>query len=440
MATTAIWDVHGSLGRIIDYINNPEKTANPAWGPANGERQYFVSGVNCDPATARDAMLLTKRRFNKTEGIVAYHGYQSFAEGEVAPEQAHRMGVELARRIWGDRFEVVVGTHLNTGVIHNHFVLNSVSCVDGKRYYDNKKSYAAMRRASDELCREHQLPVITQCAGRSKHYAEWQAEQSGERTWRSAIREDVDRAIAESMTWQAFLQRLRDAGYEVKASGVKHVAIRPPGKERFVRLRSLGDDYTEDAIRQRILRQRVPTCPPSPMAVTVRRARVQGDFHLSKVTWKSLRALYYFYRRKLADAQGPRSMTTPYAVRADLRHMESISEQAKFLNRYKLDDAGQLESHRATCHEQITFLSEERKKLKNELRRAGASEENEAPSLARITAINGRLKELRKEVRLCDDILIRSIQIKENLALARQQEKEMPVKEKERTEQERHRG
>ena len=464
MATTAIWDIKGRLDQVMDYAKNPEKTANPKWeqselqgladvmeyamdtAKAKGlldaldyiadesktQRQYFVSGVNCDPATARDAMLMTKRRFGKESGIVAFHGYQSFKPGEVTPELAHLIGTKLAERLWGDRFEVVVATHLNTGVIHNHFVLNSVSCVDGKRYYDNKKTYAQMRRASDELCREYELSVIAQRNGRSKHYAEWQAEHAGERTWRSAIREDVDKAIAASMTWQAFLSRLRGLGYEVKASGVKHVAIRPPGKERFVRLRSLGDDYTEDAIRQRLLRQRAPTRPPAPTPVTVRRIRVQGDFQLSKVTWKSLRALYYFYRRKLSAARGPHGTTAPYAVRADLRHMDAISEQAKFLNRYKLDAAEQIITHQAGCHGQIMLLNEERKKLKTGLRRAGALQEDEAPALARIAAINDRLKRLRKEVRLCDDILTRSIQIKENLALAKQQEKEVSEHEPDR--------
>ena len=292
MATTAIWPIRGRLDQVITYTENPDKTANPKWEQADlqalsdvveyamdeaktrgvvnelehiadegqCQRQYFTSGVNCDPSTARDAMNKTKRRFGKEGGIVAFHGYQSFLPGEVTPEQAHLIGLELAQRLWGERFEVVVSTHLNTGVVHNHFVLNSVSCMDGLRYCDNKKTYAQMRRVSDELCREHMLSVITQQNGRSAHYREWMADHAGERTWRTAIREDVDKAAAASMTWQAFLAQMRKQGYEVK-TGVKHIAVRPPGKERFVRLRSLGDEYAEDALRQRILRQRAPQRP-----------------------------------------------------------------------------------------------------------------------------------------------------------------------------------
>lgn len=173
MATTAIWPIRGRLDRAIAYIKDREKTYNPAWeqgdfpalsslmqcamkqaaaqGMGNtinyvtdGEKtdyQYYVSGIRCDPQSAREAMALTKRRFQKEGGIVLFHGYQSFKPGEVTPEQAHEIGVELANRLWGDRFEVVIATHLNTGVLHNHFILNSVSCVDGKRFYANKATY-----------------------------------------------------------------------------------------------------------------------------------------------------------------------------------------------------------------------------------------------------------------------------------------------------------
>ena len=276
MATTAIWPIRGRLDRAIAYIKDQEKTYNPAWeqrgfpalsslmqcaieqaaaqGMGNtinyvtdGEKtdyQYYVSGIRCDPQSAREAMSLTKRRFQKEGGIVLFHGYQSFKPGEVTPEQAHEIGVELANRLWGDRFEVVIATHLNTGVLHNHFILNSVSCVDGKRFYANKATYAQMRRVSDDLCRLRGLSVIAQENGRSQHYGQWIAEQAGAPTWRSAIRADVDRAIAQSMTWNAFLSHLKRQGYGIK-TGVKHTAVRPPGKERFVRLRSLGDAYTE---------------------------------------------------------------------------------------------------------------------------------------------------------------------------------------------------
>ena len=176
MAVCEIWDVRGRLDHPIDYAENPEKTANPKYTEAdlqalgdvmkyatNGdktEKQFFVTGVNCDTATARDEMLIAKAQWNDESEIVCYHGFQSFKSGELTPEQAHEVGVKLAEKMWGDRFQVIVATHLNTDCLHNHFVVNSVSFADGKHYHDNKANLRLLRQRSDELCREYALTDI----------------------------------------------------------------------------------------------------------------------------------------------------------------------------------------------------------------------------------------------------------------------------------------
>ena len=266
MATTAIWDVTDRLDRVIDYTTNPDKTENLDFNSsdfrglqevlkytvqdAKTEKQFYVTGINCYPETACKQMSKTKLQFQKTDGILAFHGYQSFAPGEATPETAHAIGVKMAQELWGDRFEVVVSTHLDKNHLHNHFVLNSVSFKDGKRYYDNKTTYSLMRQTSDRLCREYSLSVIENPQrGKSRHYAEWKAEQESKPTWRGLIREDVDKAIDISMTFTQFIANLHKQGYEVK-TGVKYMAVRPQGKERFVRLKTLGDDYTEEVIKE----------------------------------------------------------------------------------------------------------------------------------------------------------------------------------------------
>ena len=187
MAVCEIWDVRGRLDHPIDYAENPEKTANPKYTEAdlqalgdvmkyatNGdktEKQFFVTGVNCDTATARDEMLIAKAQWNDESEIVCYHGFQSFKSGELTPEQAHEVGVKLAEKMWGDRFQVIVATHLNTDCLHNHFVVNSVSFADGKHYHDNKANLRLLRQRSDELCREYALSVIEHPSGRKKPYA-----------------------------------------------------------------------------------------------------------------------------------------------------------------------------------------------------------------------------------------------------------------------------
>ena len=187
MAVCEVWDVKGRLDHPIDYAENPEKTANPKYTDADlqamgdvmkyatnddkTERQFFVTGVNRDPATARDEMMIAKAQWNHQSEIVCYHGFQSFKAGEVTPEQAHEVGVKLAEKMWGGRFQVIVATHLNAECPHNHFVVNSISYIDGKHYHDNKKNPRLLRKRSDELCREYSLSVIEHPSGRKKPYA-----------------------------------------------------------------------------------------------------------------------------------------------------------------------------------------------------------------------------------------------------------------------------
>lgn len=177
LATTKIWPVRDSLRRVVDYAANPDKTEYSGLAQALHyaendakttlrETAQLVSGVHCRPGTAWAEMRAVQEQFGKTEGVVAMHAYQSFKPGEVTPEQCHSIGVELARRVWGGRFQVLVATHLNTGCLHNHFVINAVSYVDGKKYEQRRDQYREMRRVSDQLCREHALSVVRQPGGK----------------------------------------------------------------------------------------------------------------------------------------------------------------------------------------------------------------------------------------------------------------------------------
>ena len=234
MATTSIWAVKGWLGKVVLYIENPDKTDNPKFYrqeeltdvqtqslsdvidyAVRAEKttvtpddesamvvRQFISGINCLPSTARDEMLAVKKRFGKEDGVIAYHGYQSFAPGEATPELAHEIGVKLAQRLWGERYQVLVATHLDKeNHLHNHFVLNTVSFVDGIKYHRTEKDYHDMRTVSDTLCREYNLSVIQRPqAGKSKHYGEWRAEQEQRPTWRGLIRSEIDELIRQSVT------------------------------------------------------------------------------------------------------------------------------------------------------------------------------------------------------------------------------------------------
>lgn len=287
MATTSIWRVNGWLGKVLIYVENPDKTENPAVFEKQGMdgqetqglsdvieyavrqektgriapdeegapvMQRFVSGVNCCPTTARDEMIAVKKRFGKEDGTVAYHGYQSFAPGEATPELAHEIGLALAKKLWGEKYQVLVATHLDKAHhLHNHFVVNTVSFVDGIKYYRSEKDYFAMQRESDRLCREYGLSVIENPQrGKSKHYGEWRAEQEGRPTYLSLIKADVDAAIRQSMTERQFFYHLRQMGYEVKVG--KDITVRPYDRPHGRKLaRNFGEGYSLENIRRRIL-------------------------------------------------------------------------------------------------------------------------------------------------------------------------------------------
>ena len=448
MATTRIWKVDNKLPRVLDYAKNPDKTENPNWSRTDyqtmrdvmdyamddfkTEQQYYVTALNCNTDCAREQMQMTKTQFQKVDGILAWHGYQSFAEGEVDAKTAHEIGVQLASELWPD-FQVIVATHLNTHCLHNHFVLNSVSYLHGGKFNGCRESYARMRATSDRLCKEHSLSIIREhTAYYPKHYAEWDAREKGQPTWREAIRPDVDAAIMGAVNYQMFIGNMRELGYEVEKRG-SIWRVRPNGKERFVRLRSLGESYTEDAIIERIVRQRWPTRPPKPeQQKSVLRVRVYDDYHLSKVTWKGLRALYYFYRRKLREACRQPSSYTPYVLREDIRHLEAIDKQTRFLFKHKIDTAEDLTAYQDHAKQQIADLSEKRKELKNELRRTDVIEPRKVEIGNRLSEITTELKPLRQDVKLCDAIVVRSLEIAEKNAQLKQIEAKEVEKKQEK--------
>ena len=426
MATTSIWAVKSRVDHVLDYATNEQKTdrrwSEPdlqamrdvmdyAMNDAKTEKQFYITALQCSLRDARTEMALLKRRHGKEDGILAFHGYQSFKPGEVTPDIAHEIGVKLAEELWPDH-QVIVATHLDKAHVHNHFVLNSVS-MNGWKFYANKESYRKMRAASDRLCKQYGLSVITDHKEYyPKHYAEWSAEQDGQSTWRSSIRVDMDAAIKASMTFQQFIIAMKQRGYVLERRG-SFLRIKSPGMKRFVRFRSLGEGYSETDIQRRILQKRYPEMPTPKVSLPSAKYTVQGDFRLSKVTWKGLRALYFFYVRKLRQARQQPREAIPDALRVDLHHLDAISEQSKFLNRYKLDTGEQVESLRGTLNRQLADIQNERRQLFNEKRRTGITDDRIREITSEQNNMSYHIKNIRREIKLCDDVLERSIMLEE---------------------------
>ncbi|MEG1513373.1 MAG: relaxase/mobilization nuclease domain-containing protein [Clostridia bacterium] len=439
MAVTWIGSIrHARMDQTVKYAVNPVKTAYEgkktenasmtaniayALNPEKGTARLYQTAIHLDsPETAWREMRATKERWEKTDGILGFHVVQSFRPGEIGPELAHRIGVELVEKCFPG-FEAVVGTHLDKHHLHNHIVLNSVSCLDGHKYHSTQKSYySELRQASDSLCRKYGISVVEphEEGSKAKSHSEWQAEKNGPPTWCSAIREDVDEVLAHSLSLEHFISHLRGLGYEVK-TGVKHMAIRPPGKERFTRLRRLGDEYTEEAIRRRILENDPRTMPEEPLRAvgqmaqaisSPRTGRYAGSFRAPRKKVTGLRALYLWYAYRMGNVRkgGASACKTHYLLREDIRKLQKRDLMATLLVKNKIETISQLYEHREDCREMIAVLCEKRVELKKQ-----------PPTEARAAELDGireKLKVLRREVRLCGDIEMDSVAIqKKRLAL-----------------------
>ena len=426
MAYTSVIPVR-RLDRAVKYVMNKEKTTAVSLQDAldyaanrdKTEQSCFESSYACTLETAFADMRQTKERWHKSGGVQGYHLVQSFAAGEVSPELAHQIAKELADRVLGGRYEYVIGTHLNTGHIHSHIVWNSVSRIDGKKYHSNGKSYVTeIRAVSDELCRKYKLSVIdTENSNHvAKPYAEWMAEKNSQPTWRTAIRQDVDDAIQQSLTWRQFLGALEHKGYEVRM-GRKYPVLRPPGKERFVRFKTLGKRYTPEAIQTRIL------YPQSYHPYVENPPTIQhGRLHSGKKPHRKLtglRALYYRYLYELGAL--PRKPSRPsYAVRQDAYKLDQRIRQMEFLSKHNIDTLEQLETHRQALQTEIRQLLTKRKQLP---KTDDVQSQHES--------VNTALKQLRQEERLCRKIAEHSLEVQQHLTEARRDRAEQQKQEQE---------
>ena len=314
MAVTSIWPIKGRVDKVINYARNPEKTHDKeklselheiegvveyAADEMKTEKRAYVTCLNLhSEETAAQEFMETKRLMHNEGGRSCYHGYQSFKADEVDADTAHSIGVALARELWGDRFQVVIATHCNTGHYHNHFVINSVSDVDGKKFYNSPADYRRMREVSDRLCREAKISVIEYPADRRANYGEWLAEKNGKPTMRSRIREDIDRAILASTTEREFLRVMKEMGYEVitktpKGSPRVHPIVRIVDGGRNFRLDKLGEYYELDSIKQRIQNNYRRKTPFPEVAEDTKAPYYQYKEKAKKAT--GLYALYLYY-------------------------------------------------------------------------------------------------------------------------------------------------
>lgn len=431
MAYTSIIPVH-RLDRSIDYIQDKKKTTRKseqadslekavayAMNREKTEHAVYEDSIGCTCDFAFSDMVATKKRFHKLEGVQGYHLIQSFAEGEVTPELAHLIGQELAEELLKGRFEAVITTHLNTSHYHNHIVFNSVSMEDGRKYHSNAKSYyEEIRKISDGLCQKYGLSVIQENGGKGKSYAEWQAEGDGRPTWRTAIRMDIREAVQESFTWRQFLEQMEQRGYVWKLDQ-KYPALKAPGMERFVRLKSLGKNYTEEKIREWILK---PKRTGHIRLGTEEWNQKQGrKGNTSKRKHTGLQALYYSYLYQMGVLK-KRPPRISYLVREDIRRLDQRIVQMEFLRKHGITTREQLAAFQIPKEEKLVSLLKERRRLYRK-----------EPDSPRIGEITDQLEKLRKEIKMSRQIEKHSQEMEERMRQAEQQDgqKKDPISRRE---------
>ena len=244
MAVTKIKPIKSTLSKALDYIENPDKT----------DGKMLVSSFGCSYETADIEFKYTLSQALQKGNNLAFHLIQSFEPGEVDYQKAHEIGKQLADAVTKGQHEYVLTTHIDKGHVHNHIIFCAVNFVDHHKYNSNKRSYYGIRNMSDKLCRENGLSVVVPGKGsKGKSYAEYQAEKTGT-SWKGKLKTTVDALIPQVSSFEELLTRLQAAGYEIKPG--KYVSCRAPGQERFTRLKTLGADYTEEAVRERIAGRR----------------------------------------------------------------------------------------------------------------------------------------------------------------------------------------
>jgi len=417
MGIIFIKDIHSRLDKTISYIGNKKKTLNENYeeifldlhnalnytaDDLKTEQKFFVDGINCRYENALKKMTETKKEFHKTDKILGYHIIQSFAPGEGTPETIHALGKEFARRAFGDRFEVVVATHLNTGCLHNHYVLNSVSFMDGKKYYDNNESYARLRQISDELCREYGLSIIENPKKRSrKPYDLYIAEKNGEWTKDAIIKRDIDECILKTTSLRAFYNEMRKLGYSFNFER-KYPTISHPKFERPRRFKTLGEGYgvvdIERKLESKWIRYSVEIPEQENLVQEFFAPLVEPSCRQVYVTFID----FVTYVKKNHDAN---RQVDKYLI-DEMRKLDKLIEQQNLMLDKDLETSEQVDEYKKSCEQELSELTVERNKFRNELKVAIRNGDEHNIRIARnaVSDATERMKILRKEIRICGRI------------------------------------
>ncbi len=456
MATTGFWPVKSSLKTVIQYADNPDKTTARKYldrdladaliyveNDAKTDEKLFVSAINCDPETAYADMTATKDRFGKHGGNVAYHGFQSFRPGEVTPEECHRIGIRTARQMWGDQYEIVVTTHLNTDSLHNHFVVNSVSFKTGRKYENHIRDHIRLREISDRICRERALSVLEGARFYGGEKGAYWARKTGKPTHRDILKADIEYCIQYADSMEIFERQLRGLGYTIDW---ERFSVKALDWGRAIRLDRIG--YSRDVIRARLQEHRQDLyyfqiinahLPYRPKGFPLLSLEKQLDFdirHCKSGGVVVLDVLFFAVLQMLGLAQNPeaeKQKVRPLSpsVRMELAKLDQIQKEYLLLHDHDIHTDVELKAYMDGIREEIALLEHDRQGVRNLLRRPKSPEETAALK-TKQSEYTKRLKPLREELRACESILDRSEKLYDILLAEQEAEKQALQRERNR--------
>lgn len=438
---------------VIDYAENPDKTTDQTYldddlyralsytqNDEKTDQKMYVSTINCPKHDPYGAMMATKRQFGKMGGNVAYHGFQSFKPGEVTPEEAHKIGMETAKQMWGDEYQIVVTTHLNTDSLHNHFVINSVSFKTGRKFENHVSDHYKLREISDAICREYNKSVLENAGfycGEKKAY--W-VRKNGGMTHRDMLRRDINEALSMTASYAAFCRYLEGLGYHfTRDRNGNHPALIAPGWQRAVRLDRLGEKYTPDSIRDRLIdNQRLPELYVTHYPAKRRTPLMDLEWEMKRLNrMSSIELMFELFVALLKLCTGTnlsenKSVPLSPQLREEVRKLDQYDEDTRLLCKYHIGTAEELSAFREATIQKIHALVQERNGIYNNIRRAAEPEKTELKAKAR--AVSQQIAPLRKELKCADRIWEWSLDAVKNLLdQERQMEEQVMSRYKERS-------
>ena len=386
MATTKIWAIKDSLSRVVNYAKNPGKTIfsdlkqvlkyaeNDEKTIDKNEKTIYVTGVNCNKETVYQKMIAVQNRFDKCTGNIAYHAYQSFKTGEVSPELAHKIGVELAEKMWSE-YQVVVATHLDTGTYHNHFVVNSVNMFTGEKFNCNKGAYYHFRELSDELCKEYGLTVIEKPKGKTPRSIYF-AEKRGEPTKYNLIRKAINETMEMCINYGQFKKIMLKKGYIINDDyNRKYPTIRSINDKKAVRMYHLGEQYLPKNIANKVehnpyyyQNRYMEFIHPKKKKQKYKVYKYKGKFKgISKMSGIDVVFLLLFHLLGLLPKRENYQPLSP-EMKQEVRKMERYSNEIRLIVREKLKTTEDVNSYISQTGKNIKNVTYLRQKYRNKLR------------------------------------------------------------------------